>query len=199
MSFYQIVLPVFTIVFLLQVFVIQSWLQWKKTGVKPYVFGHSDSPHDYCGKVYKFLIVGTWISIFCYSFFYSFYKFLLPFWYLEYNWVQHIGFGLALISFIWIVVAQKQMATSWRIGINYNEKTTLMKQGVFNVSRNPIFLGVMMSYIGTFLIVPNALSLSVMALTFVVLQIQIRLEEEYLKNVHGSIYAEYCDSVSRWF
>ena len=35
MRFYQIALPVFTVVYLLQVFVIQSWIQWKKTGVKP--------------------------------------------------------------------------------------------------------------------------------------------------------------------
>ncbi len=37
MSFYQIVLPIFTLLYLLQVFVIQSWIQYKKTGIKPHV------------------------------------------------------------------------------------------------------------------------------------------------------------------
>lgn len=198
MSFYQIVLPIFTLVFLLQVFVIQSWIQWKKTSIKPYVFGNTDSPHDYCGRIYKLMVVGTWVSIAFYSFFDTQYKFLLPFWYLEFDWLQHVGFGLGLTSFVWIIVAQKQMASSWRIGINYNEKTELMKTGLFRVSRNPIFLGVIVSYIGTFLIIPNALSFGVMLLTYTTLQIQVRLEEEYLKEIHGSSYIEYANSVRRW-
>ncbi|MCI5057832.1 MAG: isoprenylcysteine carboxylmethyltransferase family protein, partial [Flavobacteriales bacterium] len=169
-----------------------------RTGNKPYVFGKTDSPHDYCGKVYKLMIIGTWISIGFYSFFYPQYKFLLPIWYLEYKWLQHLGFGLGLASFIWIIVAQNQMASSWRIGINYNEKTDLMKTGLFRISRNPIFLGVLISYIGTFLIIPNALSFGIMLVTYVTLQIQVRLEEDYLKNKHGNTYSEYKQKVRRW-
>ena len=108
MRFYQIALPVFTVVYLLQVFVIQSWIQWKKTGVKPYVFGNTDSPHDYCGKVYKLMIVATWVSISFFSFFQDQYKFLLPFWYLEFDWLKHVGFGMGLTSFVWIIVAPER-------------------------------------------------------------------------------------------
>lgn len=198
MSFYQIALPIFTIVYLLQVFVIQSWIQWKKTGVKPYVFGNTDSPHDYCGKIYKTMVLGTWVSIALYSFFHAQYKFLLPIWYIEFEWVQHVGLGLALASFLWIIIAQKQMAASWRIGINYQEKTELIKTGLFRISRNPIFLGVLVSYVGTFLIIPNALSLLVMLLTYVTLQIQVRLEEQYLENTHKDEYTKYKANVRRW-
>lgn len=198
MRFYQIALPVFTVVYLLQVFVIQSWIQWKKTGVKPYVFGNTDSPHDYCGKVYKLMIVATWVSISFFSFFQDQYKFLLPFWYLEFDWLKHVGFGMGLTSFVWIIVAQRQMASSWRIGINYNEKTELMKTGSFRISRNPIFLGVIISYIGTFLIIPNVLSFGVLLVTIVTLQVQVRLEEEYLMKKHGDPYLEYTNSVRRW-
>lgn len=198
MNFYQIVLPIFTLVYLLQVFVIQSWIQYKKTGINPYVFRNTDSAHDYCGKVYKLMIPGTWISIGIYSFFYTQYKYLLPFWFMEIEWLQHIGFGLAAISFIWILIAQRQMSKSWRIGINYQEKTELVKNGLFKVSRNPIFLGVMISYVGTFLIIPNALSFAIMLVTYITLQIQIRLEEEYLHAVHGDDYLEYENKVRRW-
>ncbi len=198
MTFYQIILPIFTLVYILQVFILQSWVQWKKTGIKPCVFGNTDSPHDYCGKVYKLMVVGTWVSIAFYSFFQAQYKFLLPIWYLEMDWLQHVGFGLAFASFIWIIIAQNQMATSWRIGINYQEKTALKKDGLFNISRNPIFLEVIISYLGTFLIIPNALSFVLMLLTFIVIQVQVRLEEEYLKKTHGDSYAEYTKTVRRW-
>ena len=198
MKFYQIVLPIFTLVYLLQVFLIQSYIQWKKTGIKPYVFGNTDSPHDYCGKVYKLMVMGTWVSIAFYSFFYTHYDVLLPFWYLEFEWLQHVGFGLGLASFAWTIIAQNQMAASWRIGINYQEKTELKMTGTFGLSRNPIFLGVMISYLGTFLIIPNALTFSVLLVTYVTLQIQVRLEEEFLTNAHGNSYVEYSKSVRRW-
>lgn len=198
MSFYQIVLPIFTLLYLLQVFVIQSWLQYKKTGIKPYVFGNSDSAHDYCGRIYRFMILSTWISIGFYSFFQTGYAYLMPFGYLESEWLQHPGMGLALVAFIWIVIAQNQMAKSWRIGINYEEKTELVRHGLFSVSRNPVFLGVLVSYLGTFLVIPNALTFATLAVTFVTLQLQVRLEEDYLEKQHADDFLEYKSTVRRW-
>jgi protein-S-isoprenylcysteine O-methyltransferase Ste14 len=90
------------------------------------------------------------------------------------------------------------MAKSWRIGINYEEKTELVTNGVFKFSRNPVFLGILISYIGTFLIIPNAITFTVLILTYVTLQFQIRLEEEYLVGSHGTNYEDYKKRVRRW-
>jgi len=105
---------------------------------------------------------------------------------------------LAIVSFVWIIIAQNQMARSWRIGIDYSETTALKTNGLFKVSRNPIFLGVLVSYLGTFFIIPNALSLTILVVTYVVIQTQVRLEEEYLKVSHGKEYLDYMDNVRRW-
>ena len=198
MSFYQIALPIGTLVYLLQVFVIKSIIQYKRTGVNPFVFGKSDSAHDYISTVYKTMIFGLWIAIAVFSFFPDYYSYLLPFWYLDLESLQHIGASLVVISFIWVIIAQNQMARSWRIGINYEEKINLVTDGVFRISRNPVFLGILISYIGTFLIIPNAITFTVLIMTFVSLQFQIRLEEEYLLNSHGKEYGNYKKSVRRW-
>lgn len=198
MNFYQIVLPIFTIVFLLQVFVVRSLVLWKKTGKNPFMFSKSDGAHDYAGRVYKKMVVGTWVSIAMFSFFDSYYKYLLPIWYLDIEWLRISGVALVLIAFIWIVVAQFQMKNSWRIGIDYKDKTELIDSGLFGVSRNPIFLGVIISYIGTFLIIPNLLSFCIMVLTIVILQVQVRLEEAYLIDIHKDVYVDYKNKVRRW-
>ncbi len=198
MNFYQIGLPIFTVIFLLQVFVIRSLVLWKKTGKNPFMFSKSDGAHDYAGKVYKLMVVGTWISIAMFSFFDSYYKYLLPIWYLDMEWVRISGVGLVLLAFVWIIVAQFQMKNSWRIGIDYNDKTELIDSGLFQISRNPIFLGVIVSYIGTFLIIPNLLSFCIMVLTIVILQVQVRLEEEFLIKIHGDEYNVYKNKVRRW-
>jgi protein-S-isoprenylcysteine O-methyltransferase Ste14 len=198
MTFYQIFLPAFSLVFILQVFVIRSVILWKKTGVNPFVFGKTENAHDYIGRVYKVMTVGTWIAIGSYSFLPDTYQYLMPMWYLESAIVQQVGVGLLLFAFVWIIVAQFQMSNSWRIGINYQEITKLIDHGLFGVSRNPIFLGVLISYVGTFLVIPNALTFSLMAITFVSIQVQVRMEEEYLQNSHGEEYMQYQKKVRRW-
>jgi len=198
MNFYQIALPIFTVIFLLQVFVIRSLVLWKKTGKNPFMFSKSDGAHDYAGKVYKLMVVGTWISIAMFSFFDSYYKYLLPIWYLDLEWIRILGVGLVLVAFVWIIVAQFQMKNSWRIGIDYNDKTELIESGLFRFSRNPIFLGVIVSYIATFLIIPNLLSFCIMVLTIVILQVQVRLEEEFLVIQHKDAYLAYKNKVRRW-
>jgi protein-S-isoprenylcysteine O-methyltransferase Ste14 len=74
------------------------------------------------------------------------------------------------------------MGKSWRIGIDEERPATLVRQGVFGLSRNPIFLGMMVTLLGLFLSIPNAVTLLVLALGVVLIQIQVRLEEEFLSG-----------------
>ena len=198
MNFYQIFLPIATLLYLLLVFVLRSMILWKQTGINPFVFGNSEKAHDYVGRVYKMMVLGTWISIGFYSFFPNLYHFLIPISYLEMEWLRISGLVLLIISFIWTSIGQYQMSKSWRIGIDYSEKTDLISHGLFKFSRNPIFLGVLVSYLGTFLIIPNTLSFAILLVTFVTIQTQVRLEEEYLENVQGNEYMDYKLKVRRW-
>ena len=198
MNFYQIFLPIATLLYLLLVFVLRSVILWKQTGVNPFVFGNTDKAHDYIGSVYKVMVLFTWVSIGCYSFFPDLYNYLMPIDYIENESLRVAGLILLIISFLWTSIAQYQMSKSWRIGIDYEERTDLISHGLFKYSRNPIFLGVLISYLGTFLIIPNTLSFSILLVTFVTIQTQVRLEEEYLENVQGQDYLEYKAKVRRW-
>jgi len=198
MNFYQIFLPIATLLYLMLVFVLRSVILWKKTGVNPFVFGNTDKAHDYIGRVYKVMVLFTWVSIGCYSFFPSIYDYLMPIDYLENGELRVSGLILLIVSFLWTSIAQYQMSNSWRIGIDYEETTDLISNGLFKYSRNPIFLGVLISYLGTFLIIPNILSFSTLLMTFVTIQTQVRLEEEYLESVLGNDYLNYKKSVRRW-
>ena len=198
MNFYQIFLPIASLLYLLLVFVLRSFILWKQTRVNPLVFGNTDKAHDYIGRVYKVMVLGTWISITLFSFFPNQYPFLLPIEYLESDQLKFAGLVLLFVSFLWTSIGQYQMSGSWRIGIDYEETTRLVSNGLFKYSRNPIFLGVLISYLGTFLIIPNILSFSIMLVTFVTIQTQVRLEEEYLESVQGKEYIEYKSQVRRW-
>jgi protein-S-isoprenylcysteine O-methyltransferase Ste14 len=123
---------------------------------------------------------------------------LLPIWYLEKPILQIIGWGILSVALVWIAFAQHQMSNSWRIGIDENHKTRLVTEGVFSISRNPIFLGMISTLFGLFLVIPNALTFMILITGFIVVQIQVRLEEEFLLKTHGEDYKIYCSHTKRW-
>ena len=111
---------------------------------------------------------------------------------------QIVGIALLFLSLGWTILAQIQMGNSWRIGIDQKQKTNLVRSGVFGVSRNPIFLGMIITLFGLFLVLPNAVTLLIFVLGFVLIQIQVRLEEEFLMNTHKVDYEKYRRDVRRW-
>lgn len=102
------------------------------------------------------------------------------------------------ISWIWVLTAQHHMKNSWRIGIDKNSPTELVTSGLFKYSRNPVFLGMMMSLTGLLFLLPNFISLVFLLVGTLLMQIQIRLEEEFLIKQHGDVYSDYKNRVRRF-
>ena len=69
---------------------------------------------------------------------------------------------------------------------------------MYRISRNPIFLGMRATLLGFFLALPNAVTLAIVVLGEALIQIQVRLEEEFLGAKHGARYAEYQRRTRRW-
>lgn len=195
----QLYLFLFLIIYFFFVFFLRSYLLWKRTGINPLTFSQSDDAHGYNGKVFTFISLLEFVVVFIYAFKSEWYPYLLPFWYLEHRYLQYIGWGLLLLSLVLVWIAQSQMANSWRIGIDEKNKTKLVTNGLFFISRNPIFLGIMITNLGLMLIIPNAFTLLIVSLSTVSINTQIRLEESFLKRSHGEIYQNYLKQVRRWF
>ncbi len=179
-------------------FFLPSYRVWKQTGIFPVTFSNNDTAHDYIGKVFKVLLALLVLTGAIYAFYREGVKYLLPIWYLENSILQIFGLIILFIALIWIAVAQHQMSNSWRIGIDAKHKTRLVTEGVFSVSRNPIFLGMLSTLLGLFLVIPNALTFMVLVTGFISVQIQVRLEEEFLLKTHGETYKNYCSKTKRW-
>ena len=188
----------YLILYFLLVFVVRSILLWKRTGINPLTFNKTDDAHGYNGKIYTFISFLELIVVGIYAFKIEWYKFLLPFWYLENGILFKIGWGLLILSLIVVWISQTQMANSWRIGIDEKNKTDLVTNGMFSISRNPIFLGIMIANIGLFLVIPNAFTLVIILLSTTSINTQIRLEEAFLKQEFGNDYLDYIKKVRRW-
>lgn len=196
-TFLKYYLAVFSLVYLLVAFVVPSVRVYKQTGVNPVTFGSSDSAHDYVGLVMKLLTVLLLLSVLTYSFSSKLYSYLNPFSYLSHDGFKYAGLFISHLALVWIIVAQAQMKQSWRIGIDEKNKTELITHGLFSLSRNPVFLGIILTTTGIFFIIPNAITLLVAVCSYLIIQVQIRLEEAHLLVAHGADYAMYKRRVRR--
>ncbi len=192
------ILLVFLLIYFAVAFALPTYRVWKRTGVNPVTFRGADTAHDYIGKLFKVVMLGLTLVVIIYAFAPNYYSFLLPVSWLEKETVQIVGIFLLIISLGWTVAAQIQMGNSWRIGIDEEKQTALVQAGLFRRSRNPIFLGMIVTLIGVFLTIPNGLTLLFLVLGFVLIQIQVRLEEEFLLKMHGASYDDYQHTVRRW-
>lgn len=109
------------------------------------------------------------------------------------------GLLLVLLGFAWALAAQTGMGTSWRIGVEETERTTLVTQGVFAVARNPFFAAMVVAQAGVTLMVPTWVSLAALGCLVAAVQLQVRLiEEPYLVATHGAAYRDYATRTGRF-
>jgi protein-S-isoprenylcysteine O-methyltransferase Ste14 len=196
--FLRIFLPIYLLAVFVGVMAGRSYLVWKRTGVNPYKLGSTESAHDLVGRFFRYDSFLVIFSVAVFSAFPHAYKYLAPISWLEFPWLKAAGVALLLLSLIWVAIAQTQMGSSWRVGIDSEHKTDLVKKGLFTLSRNPIFLGMRVILFGLFLTIPNALTLVAFAVGDVLMQVQVRLEEEHMAELHGEGFADYRREVRRW-
>lgn len=196
--FLRFYLPIFVIGFIVLAFVVPSIRVYNKTGVNPFRFNTNHNPaHEFVGAVMKALIALLMATVLLYALFPNIYLYLGPLLYLEQTWIQLTGLALVHVSLIGTIVAQYQMKLSWRIGIDYAHRTPLVTSGFFSVSRNPIFLFLMLALIGLFMLLPNSITFAVLFTGYIVIHVTMRMEEAFLESSHGQVYLSYKAKVRR--
>jgi protein-S-isoprenylcysteine O-methyltransferase Ste14 len=111
--------------------------------------------------------------------------------------VRWLGLAAALAGIALVAAAQRQMGASFRIGID-DAPTALVERGLFGLVRNPIFSGMLLSFVGLFLALPCAWTLAIFAAAALTIARQVRLEERHLLALHGDAYRRYAARVGRF-
>jgi protein-S-isoprenylcysteine O-methyltransferase Ste14 len=113
--------------------------------------------------------------------------------------VRGLGILLAVLGILLAFGAQLGLGASWRIGVDESERTTLVTTGPFRLVRNPIFVAVILTFVGMALIVPNLVAVAGVIVAAVGIEAQVRLvEEPYLCRAHGMAYTDYASRVGRF-
>ena len=111
-------------------------------------------------------------------------------------------FAMFVMGFLILMIAIVQFLRSkTTVDPMHPEKTSqLVTSGIFNYSRNPMYLGMLMFLIGWGLYLGNAFN-TIIAAGFVYFMnhFQILPEEQALREKYGKVYQLYCKAVRRWF
>jgi len=193
----RLILPIYFIIYFGVAIVLKSVIVAKRTGKNPFVLPKDDNVYGLVGFYFKLVLIAIFVYIIVYAVFPTWHDYFLPILQLANPTINYIGLALLFISLVWTVIAQTNMQNSWRIGIDTETKTELVTSGLFAISRNPIFFGMIITLLGAFLATPNALTALLLILGYILIQIQIRLEEEFLTKEHGQKYLKYKQKVRR--
>ena len=98
-----------------------------------------------------------------------------------------------------ILLAQWQMRDEWRIGVDQNEKTALVTHGLYSRSRNPIYFGIFLYWVGLAGALPHPIILILGLVCWASIEVIVRnVEEPYLRRLHGSDYEKYLEQTNRY-
>ncbi len=113
--------------------------------------------------------------------------------------VRIMGAVMSAAGTIVFISAVQAMGDSWRAGVSKTEKTELVTSGIYQLSRNPAFLGFDLLYIGTLLMFFNWIlcALTIFAVVMYHMQI-VCVEEGFLLAAFGDEYLQYRKEVCRY-
>lgn len=167
----------------------------RSIGKSPVVLPSDDSAYALIGRYFKWTLLGVGAYIAGY-FFYPAHILLAPF--ADWPYIRVTGVLCMLTSFAWILVAQVQMKEAWRIGIDRDTRTELVTSGLFKISRNPVFLGMIVNLGGLTQVTPNIVTLMLLVIGTCCIQLQVRMEEDFLLQEHGNNYRQYKQNTPRF-
>jgi protein-S-isoprenylcysteine O-methyltransferase Ste14 len=115
------------------------------------------------------------------------------------DYIRYFAAAISAIGIGIVLLAQIQMGRSWRIGVDHGEKTSLIKTGLYKYSRNPIYLGIFLYWIGMVVIFASmSMLLCGLICGFSIDYIVRKIEEPYLVKTHGVDYEHYMKTTHRY-
>ena len=113
--------------------------------------------------------------------------------------VRVIGAVMSVAGTIVFIAAVRTMRDSWRAGVSKTDKTELVTKGIYQISRNPAFLGFDLLYVGTLLMFFNWVLCIVTVFAVIMYHLQIvNVEEDFLLAAFGNEYMQYKKKVCRY-
>jgi protein-S-isoprenylcysteine O-methyltransferase Ste14 len=171
----------------------------KSAGVDANVISLSKRPiQTYFGALVKIMTIAIVVIIVLHTFFKDAFSFLHYTDLLDTLFIKSIGLIIGILGLSICRIAQVTIGKSWRVGIDEQSKPGLITKGIYRYMRNPTYTGLFLMCAGIWLINPTVLYGFWVFGFFLLMEFQVRCEEEYLETQYGEEYTTYCKKTKRY-
>jgi protein-S-isoprenylcysteine O-methyltransferase Ste14 len=187
---------VFLIIFLGKTFYLR-----RKAGLNAIILRTGNGIDGNIFVIVSVVLVNIWITfILLFLLNETFRKWLNPLYFsiMDVIWIKVIGLILLITSFIFLVSAYIVLGNSWRLGIDMQHPGRLVTDGIYSISRHPIYLFFDLYFLSIFLLNSNIAFLIFTVVISVILHLLILFEEKYMIDLYGAIYKKYKIEVKRY-
>jgi len=179
---------------------LKRWRDIRRHGIDPEVLARASTPMQrFFASLVRFITILVVAVLSLHSFAPETWVPLVRLATLDSPIVDWVGFVVGVVGLGLCGIAQATMGSSWRVGIDHDRETKLVTRGLYQWIRNPTYLGLHLLNLGLWLIWPTTLVAAYAVLFFVVMDIQVRCEEEFLMGVHGEEFTAYRSRTRRYF
>jgi len=110
-----------------------------------------------------------------------------------------IGILFLAISLFLLVTSLRKFFQSKNTLILIKPASSLETNGIYGISRNPMYVGLAIVYLGITFLIGNWWNIILFPILFLVIQEYIiKREEKYLERAFGEKYLDYKNKVRRW-
>ena len=92
----------------------------------------------------------------------------------------------------------RHLGDSWRVGVIDGQRTELVQDGVYGITRNPYFVAYLLMCAAYTILLQNLLLLLLALVCFALIHAMILREERHLAAMHGDVYRRYRQRVRRY-
>jgi len=183
----KIIITILPASFLIQL-LITEYLLFKK-GIK---IGGTPPINRYVFYISKYSAIVIWLGmileVWNIRFIFSFPKISL---------LTYAGVFFFITGFTILYVGRFSLGKNFRYGIA-NEKSVFVANGIYKISRNPMYLGLFLTFTGCILFTLNFLFLTLAFFIAAVHHTITLNEEKELRKRFGNTYDDYCKRVRRY-
>lgn len=113
--------------------------------------------------------------------------------------IKILGIIFIVIALFFLFKSLRQFFHTRNTVVTMKPASSLQSNGIYNITRNPMYLGLALVYLGLSCLIGNWWN--IILLPFLILFVQqyiIKREEKYLERRFGQEYLDYKQKVRRW-
>lgn len=115
------------------------------------------------------------------------------------EWVSWVAVFICFEAMVFLNLSLIQMGKFTKVGLPQKDEIELQTRGIYKLSRNPMYFGLILLALASNLYVPNPFNLLAAIIGIVVHHQIIKHEEAYLEKQFGKQWIAYKSKVRRYF